>query len=59
MTKEETVLKAFNMAKNNRATTKGILFHSDKGSQYASNDFVKLLKTNKLVQSMSRKRNSC
>lgn len=57
MTKEETVIKAFNMAKNNRAITGGMLFHSDRGAQYASNDFVKLLKTNKLVQSMSRKGN--
>lgn len=57
MTTQETVYKAFNMAKHNRAITKGMIFHSDRGSQYASCDFVELLKTNNLTQSMSRKGN--
>lgn len=57
MTTQETVYKAFKMAKHNRAITKGMIFHSDRGSQYASCDFVKLLKTNNLTQSMSRKGN--
>lgn len=57
MTKEQTVIKAFNMAKNNRTITKGMLFHSDRGSQYASHDFVEILKANNIVQSMSRKGN--
>jgi len=57
MTKEQTVIKAFDMAKNNRQITKGMLFHSDRGAQYASHDFVKILKSNNIVQSMSRKGN--
>lgn len=57
MTTQETVVKAFNMAKNNRHIANGMLFHSDRGAQYASNDFTKLLKDNKVVQSMSRKGN--
>jgi transposase InsO family protein len=31
-----------------------MIFHSDQGSQYASNDFVNLLKAFKVIQSMSR-----
>ena len=57
MTKEQTVIKAFNMAKKNRQIVKGMIFHSDRGAQYASNDFVEILKSNKIVQSMSRKGN--
>ena len=34
-----------------------MIFHSDRGAQYASNDFVEILKRNNIVQSMSRKGN--
>jgi transposase InsO family protein len=34
---------------------KGLMFHSDRGVQYASNAFKKVLETNGMVQSMSRK----
>ena len=38
--------------------TRELIFHSDRGIQYACNDFSKILKTNKLIsQSMSRKGN--
>ena len=57
MTKEQTVIKAFEMAKKNRQITKGMLFHSDRGSQYASHEFIEILKSNIIVQSMSRKGN--
>ena len=57
MTKEQTVIKAFEMAKNNRPITKGMLFHSDRGSKYASHEFVEILKSNNIIQSMSRKGN--
>ena len=50
MTKEQTVIKAFNMAKKNRQIVKGMIFHSDRGAQYASNDFVEMLKSNNIVQ---------
>lgn len=37
MTYENTVMKAWAMARNNRKITKGFIFHSDRGSQYACN----------------------
>jgi putative transposase len=40
-----------------RKFPKGILVHSDRGSQYCSDDYQKLLKNNSLVCSMSRKGN--
>ena len=36
---------------------KGILFHSDRGSQYASEKYRKKLSDNGFIQSMSRKGN--
>ena len=36
---------------------KGMIFHSDRGSQYASEDFNKALKEYAITQSMSRKGN--
>ena len=37
MTYENTVLRAWVMARNNRKIIKGFVFHSDRGSQYACN----------------------
>jgi putative transposase len=51
------VKAAFNMAVINRTPGKGLIFHSDRGVQYASYDFQKLLKDNYVIQSMSRKGN--
>ena len=45
------------MTKKNRQIVKGMIFHSDRGAQYTSNDFVEILKSNNIVQSMSRKGN--
>lgn len=54
----ETIIAAWFMAVKNRPITKDLIFHSDRGIQYASNEFTKLLKNNKLIsQSMSRKGN--
>jgi putative transposase len=53
----DLVLNAMTMAIQGRATTPGLLFHSDRGSQYASQAFQEHLKANGLVQSMSRKGN--
>ena len=52
--KTELVAKAFKMAWQHRGQPKGLIFHSDRGSQYASNKFKKLLKNCKVRQSMSR-----
>lgn len=40
-----------------RKPPKGLMIHSDRGIQYACNDFVEKIKEHKLVQSMSRKGN--
>jgi len=48
---------ALRMAIANRSPGKGWLHHSDRGSQYASEDYQKLLSTRKTTVSMSRKGN--
>ena len=50
---KDLVIKAFIMAVKRHNTKPGVLFHSDRGSQYASDDFRKLLETHKFIQSMS------
>ena len=53
-----TVVPAWMMAVARRGITDELIFHSDRGVQYACNDFRKLLKRNTLVsQSMSRRAN--
>jgi transposase InsO family protein len=54
MTKE-LVMNALRMAYWQRKPAAGLLFHSDRGSQYCSTDFQKMLKSYKMVSSMSRK----
>jgi putative transposase len=53
----DLVSDAFNMAVLMRNPAKGLIFHSDRGVQYASHGFRKLLKDNNCIQSMSRKGN--
>lgn len=50
---KELVINAFNMAYWQRRPQKGLIFHSDRGSQYASLEFRKLLASGGAVQSMS------
>ena len=57
MTDEHTVIAAFKKAIKNRSISAGLIFHSDRGSQYASKEFRKLLAGHKCIQSMSRKGN--
>ena len=58
LTTVETIVPAWFMAIRNRPITKELTFHSDRGVQYACDDFTKILKANKLVKrSMSRKGN--
>lgn len=54
---KELTLDALKMAICNHPETKGIIHHSDRGSQYASHEYQKRLKTNGLICSMSRKGN--
>ena len=51
----ELVVAAFNQAKITRGITEGIIFHSDLGSQYTSNEFEKILLKNKVKHSYSKK----
>ena len=49
------VLDALNAAIRNRRPEGRTLFHSDRGSQYASNDFAAVLGAHGIIASMSRK----
>lgn len=51
------VLKALDMAVAHRAPAANLLFHTDRGVQYASGDFRQALRQASLVASMSRKGN--
>jgi putative transposase len=52
------VIDALEMAWQQRQPSKGeLLFHSDRGTQYASHDFVRLLDEHGITASMSRKGN--
>ena len=49
------VEKALNMAIKQRNVEPGLIFHSDRGSQYAGKDYQKLLQVYGIIPSMSRK----
>jgi transposase InsO family protein len=53
----ELTLAALGMAISERGAPAGLVHHSDRGSQYASNDYTDLLKANGIAISMSRKAN--
>ena len=54
----DTVMPAWKMAIKNRPIVTPLIFHSDRGVQYACHEFRNVLKTHPLVvQSMSRKGN--
>ena len=53
----ELVQSAMKMALLHRNPDKGLIHHSDRGVQYAAEDFQDLLNDNKVVCSMSRKGN--
>lgn len=52
---ETLVIEAFNKALINRGLNKGGIFHSDRGSQYTSNNYEKLLQDLKIKHSYSKK----
>ena len=52
--RQDIVHQAIKMALYNVEDPKGIVFHSDRGSQYTSNATQKLLKDNGIISSMSR-----
>jgi transposase InsO family protein len=54
---DELTLAALRMAIKQRGVQPGLVHHSDRGSQYASNDYTELLRENGIQISMSRKGN--
>jgi putative transposase len=54
---DELTLTALRMALSRRLVQAGLIHHSDRGSQYASNDYTDLLKAHGIDISMSRKGN--
>jgi transposase InsO family protein len=54
---DELALTALRMALARRVVHPGLVHHSDRGSQYASNDYTDLLRNNGIDISMSRKGN--
>jgi putative transposase len=52
---DELSLAALRMALDSRSVGPGLVHHSDRGSQYASNDYTALLKKHNIDISMSRK----
>jgi len=57
MSTKETSLAAWRMAIKNRPVQKGLIFHSDRGVQYASKKFVNTIESYTIKRSMSRKGN--
>jgi transposase InsO family protein len=58
MSTEATILSAWRMATRNRNVEQGLIFHSDRGVQYANNKFANVLNSyKKITRSMSRKGN--
>ncbi len=49
------IIQAINQAILHRRPGKGLILHSDRGSQYAGNDFKAILAQNEFVGSMSKK----
>lgn len=49
----EAVIQALEMALSRRAIAPGLVFHSDRGKQYADHRVRKILSDNKITQSMS------
>jgi putative transposase len=55
MSTEETSLAAWKMAIRNRSVQKGLIFHSDRGVQYATKKFANTIESYGVIRSMSRK----
>ncbi len=53
----ELTMEALKMAINRRNPGPGLVHHTDRGSQYASGDYRRLLNAHKMICSMSRKGN--
>ena len=49
------VTRAFEIAYKKRKPKKGLIFHSDQGTQYSGKEFQKLLQSRQVILSMSSK----
>lgn len=56
---ESTSIAAWKMAVNNRPPSKNLLFHSDRGIQYACHAFTNLLDSYKFVERSMSRRGNC
>lgn len=54
---KSTTIAALKMAVKNRKVNPGLIFHSDRGVQYACNEFKAITERYKITQSMSRRAN--
>lgn len=52
---DELTQQALKQALIRRMPSEGLMHHSDRGSQYASNDYRGLIESHKMIASMSRK----
>ena len=59
LTIQDTIIPAWYMAIKSNVITGKLIFHSDRGSQYASYTFTDIIKSHEglIIQSMSRKGN--
>lgn len=57
MSTQETTLLAWRMAIRNRPVQRGLIFHSDRGVQYANKKFTNTIASSEVIRSMSRKAN--
>lgn len=57
MNTEETTLEAWKMAIKNRSVQKGLVFHSDRGVQYANKKIANTIESYSVIRSASRKGN--
>ncbi len=57
MNTEETTLAAWKTAIRSRKVQKGLIFHSDRGVQYANKKFANTIESYGVIRSMSRKGN--
>ena len=57
MNTEQTTLGAWKMAIRNRNVQAGLIFHSDRGIQYANKKFANTIESYGIIRSMSRKGN--
>ncbi|WP_051554728.1 DDE-type integrase/transposase/recombinase [Maribacter antarcticus] len=53
----ETCIETLKMALYTSNRSENLIFHSDRGVQYACSDFTKIINKNTIIQSMSRKGN--